>query len=731
MFGDLIRALLAAAVAGVLPGYFWAVVLSPRGDVAERLTWSSVLSVASVPVVALVLAKLAGTGVTLWVAVGSVAIVAGSGAVALAVRGPARAPSRPVLPRPPAIRDPGTLALVGIAFAAALAVVLIALQHRRVPGWLLIVVAVLLVVAGVVAAWHARPATDPPGPAANYLPAPPVDYPPAAADNDSARPAENETARPAENEPARPAEEPGSRVHPAWRAAALAVTLALIAVRGYAGAIRLDWPFLRGSDQFSYVIMSEQMMRHGSYGTFLTYPPGFSTLSAVVCRLSGLTPLALFPVLAPALLLLTGLGAYALATRLWGWPYGIAATALSGLVLTGAYTGFGQGRYPDLISAFFLMVMLVAALAVLYQRPSLRAGALVTVVGASVVFYHPVVSIYLALLLALVALGGLPYLLLQRRRRDAGVLLSTLVAVALLSACYAAYIYNLGGVISGSSSTSDSVSIVVGSQAVPPASHLLTELGPALVWLGLFGLAALVAAARFFRAPPQVLAAGTVLAWCVLMYAGSRTSLDGFPTRFERDLGAPLAVTAAFGAGLILRSLLQLRASRKAVLATAAAVAAVVTVMAVVPAVASLLTDSRARGNIISAPVAAAGQWLRQHNTGGTIITTRYMNPSISNRAVLAMGGYAGLQSYSRERTEHPRSLPPAGRQPLLDSYQVLDHPESCASARALTREDVRYVVLYKPGWRKAVVAFHRDPARYHPVFENPRVIIFAVQHGP
>jgi hypothetical protein len=718
-------------------------VLSPRGDWAERLTWASVLSVTSVPVVALVLAKLAGTGITIWVALGSVVLVAGSGALVLALRGPAHAPSGPVLPRAAAIGSPGVLALAGVAFVGALAVVLAALRHRQVPGLLLIVVALLLIVAGVVAAWTARPApADSPGPAEETRSPGRVEEtvssgragatvsPGRAGETRSPGPVAETTAA----EETAPAGEAAARARPGWWAAALVVTLGLIAVRAYTGAIRLDWPYLRGTDQFSYVIMSDQLMRHGTYATFLAYPPGFSTLSAVICRLSGLSPLTLFPVLAPALLLLTSMGAYVLATRLWGWKYGLVALALSGLVLDGAYAGFGQGRYPDLVSAFFLMVMLVAALMVLYETPSLRSGALVTVVGASVVFYHPVASIYLVALLALVGLGGLPYHLLQGRRRDAVVLLSTLVATAVLSACYAAYIYDLPGVLSGRSNTSTAVSNDLGSQAASPAAHLLTELGPALVWLGLFGFAALaVLAVRYFRAPPQALAAGTVLAWCVLMYLGSQTALDGFPTRFERDLGAPLSITAAFGACLILRSLAQLLVARKAVVATAAATvaAALLAVVAAVPAGASLVTDSQTKGNILIRPVAAAGQWLRQHNTGGTIITTPYMNPSISNRAVLAMGGYAGLQSYSRERTERPRSLPPAGRQPLLDSYQVLDHPESCASARALTRDDVRYVVLYKPGWRKALVAFHRDPARYHPVFENPRVIIFAAAHGP
>ena len=78
---DLARAALAAAVAGILPGYFWAVVLRPTGGLAERLTYSTVLSMASVPAVALVLARLAGPGVTLWIAIASVVLVFGSGAL--------------------------------------------------------------------------------------------------------------------------------------------------------------------------------------------------------------------------------------------------------------------------------------------------------------------------------------------------------------------------------------------------------------------------------------------------------------------------------------------------------------------------------------------------------------------------------------------------------------------------------------------------------------------------
>jgi hypothetical protein len=691
---DLARAALAAVAAGILPGYFWAVVLRPTAGFAERLTYSTVLSMASVPTVALVLASLTGAGVTLWIAIGSVALVLGSGVVAFVTRGAAPGPATPVLPRPAAMNGTGTLVLIAAALAAAVAAVL----HVPASGLLLIAIAGALAVAGVFAARALAPAThSPPGRVA-----------------------------------ATGADQPASPDRAGWRALALATVLGLVAIRAYAAVIRFDWPYVRGGDQFSYAVMAEQLLSHGSYGTFMIYPPGFSTLTAVLCRLSGLAPLALFPVLAPSLLVLTALGAYALAARLWGWGYGVTAAALTGLVLTGAHTGLTQGRYPDLTAAYFLMVMFIAALITLYELPSLRSGLLVTVIGASVVLYHPVASLYLVLVLALVAVIGLPYLLYKGLRRDAGVLLLTLVAVAALSACYAAYIYNLGEILTGSSATSAAVTSDLGTQSAPAAAHLLTELGPAIVWLGIFGIAALAAGIRYLRTPAQVLTAMTVLGWCALMYLGSRTALDGFPQRFERDLGAPLCIAGALGAGIIVQSVTALRATRRTLtIAASLAAASLLIVLVGLPAAGNLVTDSNKHGNVLSHAVASAGDWLRRHNTGGTIISTPGMNHGITNRAVLALGGYTGLQSYYPRRLKNPRSLPPAGRQPLLDSEQVLSQPASCKSAGVLDRDDVRYVVLYKFGQQADLAGFSTTPRQYRPVFQDSSVIIYAPLRAP
>ena len=507
----------------------------------------------------------------------------------------------------------------------------------------------------------------------------------------------------------------------------LAVILVLTAFRVYSGVVRFEWPDVSGGDQYSHAVMAEQMLAHGQYPGYLIYPPGFSALTAVICRFAGLTPLALFPVLAPMLLIVTALGAYALATRLWGWEYGLGAAALSGLVLTGAFNGFAGGRYPDLISAFFLLVMTVAALITVYEAPTVRSAVLVTVVGASAVFYHSVATLYAAVLFVLVALICLPYLLRGRHRPETRALLLALAGVAVLAACYAIYVYNPGGILGGKSSTGGAVSIVLGSQAPASQGALLKELGPPIVWFGILGVAALAASLRWLRRPAQVLTAVTVVAWCVVMYLGSRTSHDGFPQRFERDLGAPLSVMAAFGIGLIVRSLPIRGAVSRTAPALAAAIAGILAaVMLLAQTGHAVKASDRSAGELLSHRVAAAGQWLAQHNTGGTIISTPNMNPGITNRAVLAMGGYTGLQSYSAFRIAHPRSLPTAGKTPLLDSQEVLLHPQSCQSANILVRQDVRYVVLYRVGSGADLAGFAADPAHYQQVFENPAVIIYA-----
>jgi hypothetical protein len=760
---DLIRALLAALAAGVAPGYFWAAVLRPASGLAERLTYSAVLSMASVPAIAVLLARATGAGVTLWVALAAVGIVFGAGGLVYRLKGAAKGSAGPVLPSPDVVRDPRILLLVAGVFVLALATML----HLPAPGWLLLVTAAGLILAGALAAKSApatsaggtvaasgggaRPGTGPAvaGPAGSTPgaagPAGGTGGP--AAPGGLAAPGSPAGSAPASARtlvvptgsaaPAEPADVPGpagSRMpsRPGVRGGALALVLALTAYRAYSGVIGHDWPFLRGSDQFSHAVMAEQMLTHGSYGSYLIYPPGFPALTAVICRFCGLTPLELFPVLAPALLVLCALGAYTLASGLWGWQYGIAAAALNGLVLTGAYAGFAEGRYPDLVAAFFLLVMMVAALTTLYQSPTLRSGALVAVVAASPVLYHSVATLYAAVMLALVAVIALPYLLLQHQRRVARVLLLTLCAAAVLAVCYAAFTYNLAGLVTGHSSTSTAVSLTLGSQSAPAPRHLLTALGPALVWLGLFGAGAVAMSVRYLARPTQVLAAVTVLLWCVVMYVGSRTAADGFPQRFERDLGAPLSVVAAFGLVIVVRALLAQRAGARTALTTAAAAAAVVVgAVVAVQAARDLAASAGPNREVLTHRVAAAGRWLGRHNNGGNIISTPYMNPGITNRAVLAMGGYTGLQSYGAFRIAHPRSLPPAGRQPLLDSQQVLLHPASCQAAGILARDDVRYVVLYRFGQGADLPAFATDPGRYRRVFQNPSVIIYAAAHQP
>ena len=73
MYADLTRALLAAVGVGVLPGVFWARFL--RAERGWGLAWSTALSMATVPVLALAAARVLHQGVSLKIAVAAAAAV--------------------------------------------------------------------------------------------------------------------------------------------------------------------------------------------------------------------------------------------------------------------------------------------------------------------------------------------------------------------------------------------------------------------------------------------------------------------------------------------------------------------------------------------------------------------------------------------------------------------------------------------------------------------------------
>ena len=260
--------------------------------------------------------------VTLWVALAAVGIVFGAGGLVYRLKGAAKGSAGPVLPSPDVVRDPRILLLIAGVFVLALATML----HLPAPGWLLLVTAAGLILAGALAArsapvtgpggalvapgGDARPRTGPAaaGPAGPTPTGPPPPAGGRAAPGRPGRPGGSAGSAPASARtlvaptgsaaatgsaaPAEPADVPESArlrppARPGMRDGALALVLALTAYRAYSGVIGHDWPFLRGSDQFSHAVMAEQMLTHGSYGSYLIYPPGFPALTAVICGSAG------------------------------------------------------------------------------------------------------------------------------------------------------------------------------------------------------------------------------------------------------------------------------------------------------------------------------------------------------------------------------------------------------------------------------------------------------------
>jgi hypothetical protein len=455
----------------------------------------------------------------------------------------------------------------------------------------------------------------------------------------------------------------------------------------------------------------------------------------MISRLGGLEPLEIFPVLGPALLLLPALACYTLARGLWGWPYGVAAALFAGVLNGGTYYYFNDAMYPNLVTSQFLLVVVIAALTGFYNAPSPRRGLALALVGSSVVLYHPVASLYEAALLVLVSVYFLPYLLTHERAKGLAML-SSLVLLGSLSILYAWDTYDLPQTLAGlmgsseASTTDTAVGMAVGTQVPYPLDLLVgTVVTQPVAWLGLLG-ALLVLTELLGRrvSKPQALALFTVLLWALLLFLGSRMPLTGFPQRFGRDVGIPLAILAALGFVTILRSW---GAPRRPQAVFVASLVVLLTVSLVgYRAVQSLQSASARSAQLTITPqIAAAGEWLEENNDGGNIIVSPHGN-QVPSRMMLAMGHYSALQSFEPRQIMNPRDLPPTGPRPLWDVLWVVRHPDDQRTDEILSTYDVRYIVLYKnmpdrptlDYWK--VFEDHLD--LYRITFENEDVLIVA-----
>ena len=712
---DLIRALPVAMLVCLVPGWFWTRLLLTSTDAYVRVAFSVALSMALVPATLLVPTQMFGSGITLTAAVAAPLLVFATGLFAYLRFGPAKGPDEPIAPRPAPLSTPA-LSFFSVALALGLGVVVGVVPGARfdppvvfepVPHlWAIPPIALLVLCAGVMHLVRSRRATALVSGTHGWK-----------------------------------TPEPDRTFGPVRRIALPAVVV-LALFRGYSGPVLHDWPFIRGVDHYSHAVMAQLMMTEGEIEPYLIYPPGFHSMTATISRLSGLEPLELFPVLAPLLLVLPALALYTLADRLWGGWCGVAA-ALFSVLLGGTYYYYNDAMYPNLVTSQFLMVLVIAALVGVYPSPcsvrgslTARSGLLFAMLGSSVMLYHQVASMYLAVLLTFVGLVFVPYLLLRDRSRGIALFLS-LALLGLLSVIYAWGTYELGGVISGllsgssgSSSTGTAVMMAVGTQY----PYLVVELvgntvSQPVAWLGLLGMFVAASYPRRSQDLPHRLAYLTVLLWTLVLAIGACTTSSGFPQRFGRDLGVPLAVFAALGFVVVLRSLSGSRRKAGAILVASLAVLLASTLVGarLFPVLESAAGPSERL--TVTPEISAAGAWLEANNEGGNIMVSPHDN-QVPSRMMLAMGGYSALQSFVAWQLETPRDLPPTGPGPFEDVLFVMNHPADERTGRLLEEHDVRYVVLYKEMpdrqtkdyWR----AFEARPGLYPAVFENEEVLIVA-----
>ena len=716
---DLLRLAFAVFLVGCLPGWFWSKVLYPGGgSMVLRLVYSGALSAALVPAVTLAAVRATGSGVTTAVVVFAGSTVFLSGLAAFWRFGTVKGSGDlPALSEPPAL-EPDAGVLVALAFssvsmlAAVLGLFPISWSLSLVAGALAYAVVRLYKGCGKP---HAGSEGHYPGrPLAEDL-------------------GETEVKR---------ANDRGA-LGPTAHRRVLGLVLVLVLFRGYAGPVIHDWPFIRGVDQYNHAVMANEMLSDGRIFPYLIYPPGFHTMTANVSLLSGLEPLEIFPLLAPSILLLPVLSLYVLARRLWGPDYGLAAAAFAGLVLNGPYQYFSDAMYPNMFTSQFLLILSIAGLLELYARPSLRTGLLFVLLGSSVVLYHQVASLYLVL--SLISIGAYSLYRLHKAdyRRNA-ILLASLVAMAALSALYAWDTYLTPkpalGIASGSeeAATGNAVSMAVNTQMpFSPVDLVGTILTQPVAWLGALGTFLLLRVKPSGDGgPTHRFARFVVLTWVAVFAIGSVNPLTGFPQRFARDLGMPLALLAALISVSLLGALVSSwrsgpRASRLLLVLGASSMFAAVGTQAAInlkDATGTRTPLTFTNGLTVTPKIAAAGEWLQENNTTDGNIMVSPQGNQVPSRMMLAMGRYSAMQSYPEDSILWNRDLPPAGADTMWDVLHVMEYPAGERTRSLLRNYDVRYVALFKDMPDRDIVPYWRDFTNhadlYRIVFENEDVLI-------
>ncbi len=704
---DLIRAFLVAALVLGLPGYLWSRALFAVSDWVERLAATIALSVALVPLFALLLARILGTGITLGIAIVACGLVTGVGAVVWwRFRSAVPAPEQWRM-EAPRLRAAALIPLIlaGCCMAASLL--------RVLPVRTLVPYTLLLIVLSGVLHILARP------------------------DSTVAKLGEvpDGNTGAAANAPCKTTRHRGfERIVSLARRWSIAGVLLLVAARGYVGPALFDWPFIRGMDHYNHTVMVNLVLERGAAGSYMVYPPGYHVLSAIMVRLSGLSPLQLFAYLGPGLMLLPAIAAYIVARRLFGWAAGVAAALFGGVLLNSQWMYFRDGIYVDMLAAEFLLALMFVALTMFLHAPHLRNGILVVLLGSTIVFYHTISTYYEVLLLALVAVLWLPYLILCDRRR-ALAFAASFGGLGVISVIHAWGTYDLPATLRGLFGVSDNtdaaghVSMVIGTEEPFVLGTVPAYLGQPVVWFGLLGVLLLVANLRQLRAV-QHLPAILLVGWTVVFFVASRTSLSGFPLRFTRDLGLPLAVLASLAVVSILRS-----TERRTLLTFGAA--GVMVVVVALQLQRNYNQATRPSRQVLMTPeIAAAGRWLESHNSGGNIIVSPHQN-QVPGSAMLAIGGYEGLMGFTKGQLALPRVVPARDRPEVEAAQWVLQHANGAKTRTILQQYDVRHVVFYKRFrarslWDNNVryppAPFRREQALYHVAFENPGVVIFSVR---
>lgn len=335
----------------------------------------------------------------------------------------------------------------------------------------------------------------------------------------------------------------------------VALLVIVLVIRG----LLLYWGFIYdhylvppGGDPAVHTLVIEKIL---STGKILLednlYPPGYHLLIAGISKIFSGGIIDIVRITGPMFVLLAIISVYIMGTKWFGHLAGVISAGVAGLTGTSLVTSYADGNYPNLMAIFFSVIALTYLVEGFRKKPfhngivALVAFALLGVTHhLSTIIIGAVAIIYFIVLSFLTNRDGY-------RLRNYSIVrhyfwITLVIAVTLVGYFSGKELFmpTLQSILAGKLPSYSDVYL----SKLPSMGTYSLALGSIVLTGGVFGLMLMITEKDYKDWEKRLF----IIVWAVLIFALTRMTWHGMPSRLIRELTIPMSISCGYAGAWII-----------------------------------------------------------------------------------------------------------------------------------------------------------------------------------